>query len=124
MLHGAVLLCIRMDRRAVRPGGGVETERPLCLLDGEDSWMRDVLRPIVEAAGYRTAFAGEAGEVSGAVARLIADRGEGEAEAASAGAPVIRLRATPDAPPDSPGSVYRYDRGALIAALAAARGGK
>ena len=105
-------------------GGEGEAERPLCLLDGEDSWMRDVLRPIVEAAGYRTAFAGEAEEGAGAVARLIADRGEDGAEAASAGAPVIRLRATPDAPPDSPGSVYRYDRGALIAALAAARGGR
>ena len=33
-------------------------ERPLCLLDGRDPWMRDVLRPIVEQAGYRVDFAG------------------------------------------------------------------
>jgi two-component system chemotaxis sensor kinase CheA len=99
--------------------------RPLCLLDGRDNWMRDVLRPIIEQAGYRVGFAGEAGagDADGgapAVAILSIDR-EGEATFPPS-APVIRLRATADEGAAPGGSIYRYDRRGLIAALAAAQG--
>jgi two-component system chemotaxis sensor kinase CheA len=97
-----------------------EADRPLCLLDGEDAWMREVLRPIVEQAGYRVGFTGEH-EGSGAVALLLGEKG---AQMIDAAAPVIRLRATPEQSMALPGSVYRYDRGALIAALSAAQTGR
>jgi two-component system, chemotaxis family, sensor kinase CheA len=96
-----------------------EADRPLCLLDGQDAWMREVLRPIVEQAGYRVGFTGEH-EGQGAVALLLGDKA---GQAIGGEAPVIRLRATPEHCVSLPGSVYRYDRGALIAALSAAQAG-
>jgi two-component system chemotaxis sensor kinase CheA len=95
-------------------------ERPLCVLDGSDPWMRDVLRPIVEQAGYRVGWSGE-GDETAAVAILSADN----APSVPVPAPsVIRLRATADETAASAGSIYRYDRHGLIAALAAAQGNR
>jgi two-component system chemotaxis sensor kinase CheA len=102
-------------------GSNRSTERPLCLLDSDDPWMRDVLRPIVEQAGYRVAYSGEASDPDAAVMILSADRPTPELRSA---APVIRLRAAADEGTDSQGSIYRYDRRGLIAALAAAQGGR
>jgi len=96
-------------------------ERPLCLLDSDDPWMRDVLRPIVEQAGYRVAYSGDASERAGAVMILSADRA---APAPDEGGTVIRLRANAEENGRSAGSIYRYDRSGLIAALAAAQGGR
>lgn len=88
-------------------------ERPFCLLaDREDRWSREILRPLLEAAGYRVGFAGEAAEEEAAV--VIAGPGPVETGAA---APVIRLR--PDMQGDNDGSVYRYDRMGLLAAIEA-----
>ena len=95
-------------------------ERPLCLLDKSDPWMRDVLRPIVEQAGYRVAYDGEGGEAVPAVTILSAERAPEHPPAP--GARVVRLRATADETLSSAGSIYRYDRHGLIAALAAAQG--
>lgn len=95
-------------------------ERPLCLLDKSDPWMRDVLRPIVEQAGYRVAYDGESGEAVPAVTILSAERAPEHPPAP--GARVVRLRATADETLSSAGSIYRYDRHGLIAALAAAQG--
>jgi len=102
-------------------GSNRSTERPLCLLDSDDPWMRDVLRPIVEQAGYRVGYSGEASDPDAAVMILSADRPTPELRSA---APVIRLRAAADEGTDSQGSIYRYDRRGLIAALAAAQGGR
>ncbi|PXA85058.1 chemotaxis protein CheA [Nostoc sp. 3335mG] len=93
-------------------------ERPLCVLDGSDPWMRDILRPIVEQAGYRVGWSGE-GDEAAAVAILSADHAPA---APLPAASVIRLRATADETAASAGSIYRYDRHGLIAALAAAQG--
>ncbi|MBA2920297.1 chemotaxis protein CheA [Sphingomonas sp. MAH-20] len=88
----------------------VREERPLCLLaDAEDRWSREILRPLLEAAGYRVGFAGESVEAQADV--VIAG---GEPVAAGA-APVIRLR--PDMAGANDGSVYRYDRMGLLAAI-------
>jgi two-component system chemotaxis sensor kinase CheA len=97
-------------------------ERPLCLLDGGDPWMRDVLRPIVEQAGYRVAYSGEAAAAEAAVAILSTDREVATSQQQVAS--VIRLRASAEESTASPGSIYRYDRHGLIAALAAAQGGR
>lgn len=92
----------------------VTRQAPLCLLfDGNDRWMREILRPLVESAGYRVAFAGEAGSVEADVMIVPA-----EVETLpSQNAPLIRLRA--DRPISHAGddSIYRYDRPGLLAAL-------
>ncbi|USI73103.1 chemotaxis protein CheA [Sphingomonas morindae] len=99
-------------------GGGVSAAaRPLCLVDGRDGWMRDVLRPLVEQAGYRIGFVDESEEVP-AVTILAAER---ERPVSYGPGAVIRLRARPEAAvPDD--SIFRYDRVRLMAALAQARG--
>jgi two-component system chemotaxis sensor kinase CheA len=87
-------------------------ERPLCLLtDAEDRWSREILRPLLEAAGYRVGFAGEDIEADADV--VIA----GSAPVEAGLAPVIRLR--PDMAGANDGSVYRYDRMGLLAAIEA-----
>lgn len=96
-------------------------ERPLCLFDRDDPWMRDVLRPIVEQAGYRVAYSGDPDDQAAAVMILSAERESGPPVSH---APVIRLRATADEDHAASGSVYRYDRSGLIAALVAAQGGR
>jgi two-component system chemotaxis sensor kinase CheA len=89
-----------------------QAERPLCLLaDREDRWSREILRPLLEAAGYRVGFAGEGAEDEAAV--VIA----GTEAVETAAAPVIRLR--PDLQGANDGSVYRYDRMGLLAAIEA-----
>ncbi|HEY0314659.1 MAG TPA: chemotaxis protein CheW, partial [Sphingomonas sp.] len=94
------------------------SERPLCVLDGTDPWMRDILRPIVEQAGYRVGWSGEDDETA-AVAILSADK---TTTMPLPAASVIRLRSTADETAASAGSIYRYDRHGLIAALAAVQG--
>jgi two-component system chemotaxis sensor kinase CheA len=84
----------------------VSAARPLCLLSDDSGWMNIFLRPVLEAAGYACA-------TQMALNQL----------------PTITL-AMADTPPESPGPVlmldrqpggggiYRYDRAALMAALA------
>jgi two-component system chemotaxis sensor kinase CheA len=87
-------------------------ERPLCLLaDAEDRWSREILRPLLEAAGYRVGFAADGGDVQPDVVIAAGD------PVATGTAPVIRLR--PDMAGANDGSVYRYDRMGLLAAIEA-----
>ncbi|WP_419825117.1 chemotaxis protein CheA [Sphingomonas sp.] len=99
-------------------------ERPLCLLDGRDPWMRDVLRPLVELAGYRVGFGIGPGDSDEPPAVAILSADADAAAAAGLPAPVIRLRATAEQGGAPAGSIYRYDRPALVAALAAVSGGR
>jgi two-component system chemotaxis sensor kinase CheA len=97
------------------------TARPveplLCRLPTEDPWMQNMLRPIVEAAGYR----------------VVGDEHEGDADLviAAAGKKVdaanaIYLRTEPEPKNKKDESIYRYDRAGLLMALksAGAGGGK
>ncbi|MBV9840146.1 MAG: chemotaxis protein CheW [Sphingomonadaceae bacterium] len=91
-----------------------EDARPLCLLgDATDPWTREVLRPLVEAAGYRTAFNGA---VDPARADIVIASEQAPAPADLL-APVIRLRSAPAGAGPADESIYRYDRAALIDAL-------
>ncbi|HWW65788.1 MAG TPA: chemotaxis protein CheW [Sphingomonadaceae bacterium] len=93
--------------------------RPLCLLGAEgDPWTREILRPLVEAAGYRVVHAGP-----GQTMRpdLVIDNGDGAPLSAGPGTPVVRLRRAQAVTPGEEGSVYRYDREGLLAALRAHR---
>lgn len=88
----------------------VVESRPLCLLaEPEDRWSREILRPLLEAAGYRVGYADETDESPAAVVLTF-----GEAPAGNP-SPVIRLRNELGAAKE--GSVYRYDRVGLLAEI-------
>ena len=90
---------------------------PVCLLQVDGSgWMETFLKPALEASGYRCVTALAAGETA-AVALAMED-----APVSAAHAPVVTLRRSRVADGDDDPSVYRYDRPALIAAIAARRG--
>jgi two-component system chemotaxis sensor kinase CheA len=95
---------------------GKVSEQPLCRLPGGDPWMQNMLRPIVEAVGYR----------------VVGDEHEGEADLvitsepkkAAKGARTIVLRSEPEAAGAKDDSIYRYDRAGLLMALKSAGGGR
>jgi two-component system chemotaxis sensor kinase CheA len=92
--------------------------RPRCALP-DTEWARSILAPLVTSAGYEV--------VSGAdedpeVVKILSDDVFEAAEALGRvpAGPVIRLRDHPGQG-DGGATIYRYDREALLAALAAAR---
>jgi two-component system, chemotaxis family, sensor kinase CheA len=70
-----------------------------------------MLRPMIEAAGYRVVS--EADEFEADVAILSAASGT----PASPAVRFIRLRSEPDPASPKDDTIYRYDRAALLAAL-------
>nr|WP_314445089.1 chemotaxis protein CheW [uncultured Sphingomonas sp.] len=92
------------------------SEAPVCRLDLTDPWVRNMLRPIVEAAGYR----------------VIAGDPDAQADLAIAWAGSARdgsARRTLFLCPDAEGAanddhVYRYDRAGLLVALRETVAGK
>ncbi|MEG3180341.1 chemotaxis protein CheA [Sphingomonas sp. LT1P40] len=96
-------------------GHGQDETAPLCLLSGGDSgWMQTFVAPILESAGYRVTQALAAGERADVLLTL-----DCEQEVAALDAPIVRLRSKRGGGED--GSIYRYDRAALLGALAMAR---
>ena len=83
----------------------------VCRLPENDAWMQNMLRPIVEAAGYLVI--GESDEL---IPDLVIASEEKPAEAVE-GARTIVLRADPEGEADT---IYRYDRAGLLMALKAA----
>ncbi len=89
---------------------------PVCLLQVDGSgWMETFLKPALEASGYRCVTALSAGETA-SVSLAMED-----APVRDTLAPVVMLRRARTADRDDDPSIYRYDRPALIAALAARR---
>lgn len=83
--------------------------RPLCHLRSDDTgWMEAFLRPVVEAAGYRCTAAPADDEQPAIVLAMADDAGSQRDEART-----ILLARSP-----SNGGIYRYDRAALLAAIA------
>lgn len=84
----------------------------------DDDWARTILAPLVAAAGYEVVS--EDSTDPAAIAIVFDEVFEvAEALGRAPTGPVIRLRDQPDAPKGC-ATVYRYDRDALIAALASA----
>jgi len=94
-------------------------DAPLCLLEGADSaWLTTFLRPVLEAAGYRVTTVLRPGETAGVIVTM-----DGEEAPSSRAAPVVRLRRDVDSD-GIDGSIFRYDRPGLLAALAKTAGGR
>jgi two-component system chemotaxis sensor kinase CheA len=92
------------------------TEQPLCQLPSGDPWMQNMLRPIVEAVGYRVV-----GDDHDGQADLVITS---EPKVATKAGRIIVLRSEPEAGGDKDESIYRYDRAGLLMALKSAGGGK
>jgi two-component system chemotaxis sensor kinase CheA len=86
-------------------------EQLVCLVPGWDPWMQNMLRPLVEAAGYRVVDDAEDETADVVIASL------GEDVPEEAGAKTIWLRAEPEAANRKDESIYRYDRAGLLMAL-------
>jgi two-component system chemotaxis sensor kinase CheA len=89
----------------------------VCHLPGNDPWMQHMLRPMVEAAGYRVIVDDAASGADLVIAPKGSDLPEG------ADGKTIWLRMEPDAAGKKDDSIYRYDRAGLLMALKSASGG-
>jgi len=94
------------------------TEQRVCLMPGWDPWMQNMLRPLVEAAGYRVVD--DADEDKADI--VVACQGEDLSEEATD--KTIWLRSEPEAANKSDDSIYRYDRAGLLMALKSAGAGR
>ncbi|SEM43962.1 two-component system, chemotaxis family, sensor kinase CheA [Sphingomonas gellani] len=94
----------------------VSAEPALCLLRDDDAgWMNVFLRPVLEMAGYRCVSRIEDGCRPAVTLTMAA--GDAGAPADDA-VPVVRLRRERTAPLGTDPSIYRYDKDALLSALA------
>ena len=93
------------------------SEQLVCRIPCWDPWMQNMLRPLVEAAGYRVIDDAEEQEAD----VLIASVGEDVPQDSSR--KTIWLRADPEAANKKDESIYRYDRAGLLMALKSAGSG-
>jgi two-component system chemotaxis sensor kinase CheA len=89
------------------------TDQLVCALS-EDPWMENILRPLIEAAGYRTV---KAGEVPAESVDLFITNAEAEALPEAPSGAVIKIRAKKTRKGKKDDSIYRYDREGLLEAL-------
>ena len=94
------------------------TEQLVCRLPDGDPWMQNMLRPIVEAAGYRVVGDDQEGDADLVIAT------QGAYVLGEAAGKTIWLRTEPDAAGKKDESIYRYDRAGLLMALKSAGRGK
>lgn len=103
-----------VDPHALFAGEPVKSAaQPVCLLQSDGTgWMETFLKPALEASGYRCVTRLAAGETA-TVALAMED-----APALPSLAPVVTLRRNRTGQGEGDASIYRYDRPALIEALA------
>src|SRR5438270_1803522 len=94
------------------------TEPMVCRLPGDDPWMQNMLRPIVEAAGYRVVGDEHRGDAD---LVIVSQGAEIDGDAATK---AIWLRTEPEPASKKDGSIYRYDRAGLLMALKSAGSGR
>ena len=93
-------------------------EQLVCLIPDWDPWMQNMLRPLVEAAGYRVVDDAENEKADVVIACL------GEELPDDASHKTIWLRSEPEVANTKDFSIYRYDRAGLLMALKSAGGGR
>ncbi|WP_338504181.1 chemotaxis protein CheA [Sphingomonas kaistensis] len=101
---------------AARPVAEPSSSTPVCRLDLDDPWVRNMLRPIVEAAGYRVITFDTEAEADLAIASAGADVGHTARR-------TLFLSADADGAANE-NHLYRYDRAGLLVALREAAAGK
>src|SRR3954449_5348485 len=94
------------------------TEPMVCRIPGDDPWMQNMLRPIVEAAGYRVVGDEHPGDTDLVIVS------EGSEVAADSAKNAIRLRTEPEPANKKDDSIYRYDRAGLLMALKSVGAGR
>jgi two-component system chemotaxis sensor kinase CheA len=97
---------------------GRKQEQLVCLVPCWDPWMQNMLRPLVEAAGYRVIDEGEEETADVVIASV------GEEPPQDVADKVIWLRTEPEAEGKKDQSIYRYDRAGLLMALKSASSGR
>ncbi len=92
------------------------SNRAVCYIDAaaDDGWEQRVLAPLLRSSGYEVTF----DATRSATASVVLTRGRHE-EVSSDADRVVLLRDSPQLRPDQQGSIYRYDRAALLAAVGA-----
>jgi two-component system chemotaxis sensor kinase CheA len=90
-----------------------DSTAPVCALPGDDPWMENILRPIIENAGYRVVTIDEPEAEAASIVIASAEQdppalGKGE---------LVRLRSEIEPANENDDSIYRYDRAALLLAL-------
>jgi two-component system chemotaxis sensor kinase CheA len=93
-------------------------EHLLCRLPSDDPWMQNMLRPIVEAAGYQVVGDEHDGDADLVIAA------QGEEPPGDSAKRTIWLRTDPEASGKKDDSIYRYDRAGLLMALKTAGAGR
>jgi len=93
-------------------------EQLVCLVPGWDPWMQNMLRPLVEAAGYRVIDDADDDKAAVVIACI------GEELPDSVNDKTIWLRPEPEAANKKDDSIYRYDRAGLLVALKSASAGR
>jgi two-component system chemotaxis sensor kinase CheA len=93
-------------------------EQLVCLVPGWDPWMQNMLRPLVEAAGYRVIDDADDDKADVVIACI------GEELPDSVNDKTIWLRPEPEAANKKDDSIYRYDRAGLLVALKSASAGR
>jgi two-component system chemotaxis sensor kinase CheA len=88
-----------------------KAEQLVCLVPGWDPWMQNMLRPLVEAAGYRVIDDTEDEKADVVIACV------GEELPEEACRKTIWLRSEPEVAGKKDDSIYRYDRAGLLLAL-------
>jgi two-component system chemotaxis sensor kinase CheA len=93
-------------------------EQLVCLVPCWDPWMQNMLRPLVEAAGYRVIDDAEEEEADVVIASVGEDLPEEGVDS------TIWLRTEPEAAGRKDESIYRYDRAGLLMALKSVASGR
>ena len=93
-------------------------EERVCLVPCWDPWMQNMLRPLIEAAGYRVIDDPEEEKADVVIATV------GEELPRESVDKTIWLRDEPEASGKKDQSIYRYDRAALLMALKSASVGR
>ncbi|MEP6983822.1 MAG: chemotaxis protein CheA [Sphingomicrobium sp.] len=99
-------------------GAASTQEQLVCLIPDWDPWMQNMLRPLVEAAGYRVVDDAENERADVVIACL------GEELPEDTSHKTIWLRTEPEAANKKDFSIYRYDRAGLLTALKSVGAGR
>ncbi len=97
-------------RHGARPAAAAD--RPVCAIPAGDPFMEAILRPLVESAGYEVVASGAPGSETASIVIASAEAGD---LPVPEGARLVRVRAAAEGEGDS---VHRYDREALLGAIA------